>query len=57
MLPALSITIPSGPKPVDPRIVDIPSGVIFETLSAPESGHVSFPVNIFGQSCPRELAV
>ena len=36
MLPALSITIPSGPKPVDPRIVDIPSGVIFETLSAPK---------------------
>ena len=36
MLPALSITIPSGPTPVDPRIVDVPFGVIFETLFAPE---------------------
>ena len=56
MLPALSITIPSGPKPVDPRIVDIPSGVIFVTLSAPEYGHVPFGV-FFGQYIPTRLVV
>ena len=35
MLPALSIVISYGPEPVDPRIVDVPSGEIFETLFAP----------------------
>ena len=34
MLPSLSIVIPSGYEPVVPRIVDVPFGVIFETLSA-----------------------
>ena len=32
MLPALSIVIPYGYAPVDPRIVDMPFGVILETL-------------------------
>ena len=34
MLPALSIAIPIGFEPVDPRIVDVPFGVILETLLA-----------------------
>ena len=34
MLPALSIVIPYGYAPVDPRIVDVPFGVILETLFA-----------------------
>ncbi len=34
MLPALSIVIPYGPEPVDPRIVDVSSGVILETVFA-----------------------
>ena len=33
MLPALSIAIPIGLEPVDPRVVDVPFGVIFVTLS------------------------
>jgi hypothetical protein len=32
MLPALSMAIPYGLKPVVPRIVDVPFGVILETL-------------------------
>jgi len=32
MLPALSTAIPDGNSPVDPRIVDVPFGVILETL-------------------------
>ena len=32
MLPSLSIAIPIGNSPVDPRIVDVPFGVIFVTL-------------------------
>ena len=32
MLPLLSIVIPYGNAPVDPRIVDVPFGVILETL-------------------------
>ena len=32
MLPVLSIAIPIGFEPVDPRIVDVPFGVILETL-------------------------
>ena len=32
MLPALSIAIPYGSGPVDPRMVDVPFGVIFETF-------------------------
>jgi len=32
MLPALSIVIPIGAASVDPRIVDVPLGVIFVTL-------------------------
>ena len=32
MFPALSIVIPYGNSPVDPRIVDVPFGVILETL-------------------------
>jgi hypothetical protein len=32
MLPALSIAIPIGCFPVVPRMVDVRSGVIFETL-------------------------
>jgi len=32
MLPSLSIAISSGPVPVVPRMVDVPFGVIFETL-------------------------
>ena len=35
MLPALSIAIPYGPAPVVPRMVDVPFGVIFETLFEP----------------------
>jgi len=34
MLPALSIVIPNGNSPVDPRIVDVPFGVILETVFA-----------------------
>ncbi len=34
MLPALSTAIPIGNSPVDPRIVDVPFGVILETLFA-----------------------
>ena len=34
MLPSLSIAIPLGFKPVEPRMVDVPFGVIFVTLSA-----------------------
>ncbi len=33
MLPALSIAIPYGFRPVDPKVVDSPFGVIFVTLS------------------------
>ena len=36
MLPALSIAIPCGYFPVVPRMVDVPFGVIFETLSDPK---------------------
>ena len=32
MLPALSMTIPNGLEPVVPRVVDVPFGVILETL-------------------------
>ncbi len=32
MLPSLSIAIPIGNSPVDPRIVDVPFGVILETV-------------------------
>jgi len=32
MLPFLSIAIPNGPEPVDPKVVDMPFGVIFVTL-------------------------
>ena len=32
--PALSIAKPYGYEPVDPRMVDVPVGVIFVTLSA-----------------------
>ncbi len=32
MLPSLSMAIPLGCEPVVPRIVDVPSGVILETL-------------------------
>ncbi len=32
MLPALSIVIPYGNAPVVPRIVDVPFGVILETV-------------------------
>ena len=35
MLLAVSIAIPDGFVPVDPRIVDVPFGVIFVTLFAP----------------------
>ena len=56
MLPALSIAIPCGCESVDPRLVDIPSGVIFVTLSAPEYGHVPFGV-FFGQYIPTRLVV
>ena len=35
MLPEVSIAIPIGIEPVDPRIVDVPFGVIFVTLFAP----------------------
>ena len=35
MLPSLSIAIPYGPLPVVPRMVDVPFGVILETLFAP----------------------
>ena len=35
MLPSLSIAIPYGYEPVEPRVVDVPFGVIFETLSEP----------------------
>ena len=35
MLPALSIAIPYGCYPVDPKLVDVPSGVIFVTLFSP----------------------
>ena len=34
MFPALSIVIPYGNSPVDPRIVDVPFGVILETVFA-----------------------
>ena len=34
MLPALSIATPVGHEPVVPRIVDVPFGVILETLFA-----------------------
>jgi hypothetical protein len=34
MLPVLSIAIARGLEPVVPRMVDVPFGVIFETLSA-----------------------
>ena len=34
MLPSLSIVIPFGVEPVDPRIVDVPFGVILETVFA-----------------------
>ena len=34
MLPALSIVIPYGYAPVVPRIVDVPFGVILETVFA-----------------------
>ena len=34
MLPELSIAIAIGPFPVVSKIVDVPSGVIFETLFA-----------------------
>ena len=34
MLPSLSIVIAYGVDPVDPRIVDVPFGVILETLLA-----------------------
>ena len=36
MLPALSIAIPYGFESVVPRIVDVPSGVIFVTVFAPK---------------------
>jgi len=36
MFPSLSIVIPSGYTPVVPRMVDVPVGVIFVTLFAPE---------------------
>jgi len=32
MLPALSIAIPYGYEPVEPKMVDVPFGVIFVTL-------------------------
>ena len=32
MLPSLSMAIPIGLEPVVPRIVDVPFGVILETL-------------------------
>jgi hypothetical protein len=32
MLPALSIAIPIGFEPVEPKVVDVPFGVIFVTL-------------------------
>ena len=56
MLPALSIAIPCGCESVDPRIVDIPSGVIFVTLSAPDNVHVPFGV-FFGQYVSTRLVV
>ena len=34
MLPALSMAIPTGFLPVVPRIVDMPFGVILETVFA-----------------------
>jgi len=34
MLPSLSIAIPIGNAPVDPKIVDVPFGVILETVFA-----------------------
>ena len=34
MLPSLSIVIRYGSEPVVPRMVEVPFGVIFETLSA-----------------------
>ena len=34
MLPPLSIAIPYGLVPVDPKIMDVPFGVIFETVFA-----------------------
>ena len=34
MLPAVSIAIPYGNEPVGPRMVDVPFGVIFETVFA-----------------------
>ena len=34
MLPSLSMAIPFGCEPVVPRIVDVPFGVILETLFA-----------------------
>ena len=34
MFLALSIVIPYGVEPVDPRIVDVPFGVILETVFA-----------------------
>ena len=35
MLPALSMAIPNGFASVDPRIVDVPFGMILETLFEP----------------------
>ena len=35
MLPALSIAIPYGCESVGPKVVDVPSGVIFVTLFSP----------------------
>ena len=34
-MPAESTVIPTGPVPVVARIVDVPSGVIFDTLLEP----------------------
>ena len=34
-MPAESTVIPNGPVPVVPTIVDVPSGVIFDTLLVP----------------------
>jgi len=32
MLPSLSIAIPIGFEPLEPKVVDVPFGVIFVTL-------------------------
>ena len=42
--PAASSTIPAGPVPVVPRMMDeVPSGVIFDTLFEPELAVYTFP--------------